>query len=169
MLNCFSAVVLSLVTREFGLAGQMIDLAGATVVTRAGPLPKAEQTAAQVLVEELEKRIGKRLPVETAWPKEGLVVVVMAGPADEAWGHAVPKRSGGDHPEARPEGYRVFVEGANTVWVVGADGRGTLFGVGRLLRTIFSTGTAGLGVVTEQRADRGLVDGRGRLDRGDRA
>src|SRR5262249_39529754 len=35
--------------------------------------------------------------------------------------------------------------------------------------TIFSTGTAGRGVATEQRADRGLVDGRGRHDRRDRA
>jgi hypothetical protein len=125
-----------LATREISSAGQTIDLAGATVVTRAGQLPKAEQTAPQVLVEELEKRIGKRLPVGNLWPKQGLVIVVTAGPADRAWGHVIPKRAAGNGPEARAEGYRVFVEGTNTVWVMGADGRGALFGVGRLLRTV---------------------------------
>ena len=70
MLSCFSAAAFGLATTQAALAGQTIDLAGATVVTRAGNVPKAEQTAAQVLVEELEKRIGKRLPVATAWPKQ---------------------------------------------------------------------------------------------------
>jgi len=113
------------------------------VVTRAGQLPKAEQAATQVLVEELEKRIGKRLQVSTSWPKDGLVVAVTSGPADAAWGHAVPRRESGETPETRPEGYRVLVEGGRIVWVVGADPRGALFGVGRLLRTMeWAHGTA---------------------------
>src|SRR5664279_2926330 len=73
-------------------AEQTVDLAEATLVTRAGQLPKAEQAATQVLVEELEKRAGKRLPVSTSWPKDGLVVVVTSGLADAAWGHAIPKQ-----------------------------------------------------------------------------
>jgi len=136
VLVCCIATVLALVVGGAALAQQSVDLAGATVVTRTGQLPKAEQTAALMLVEELEKRIGKRLPVSTAWPKEGLVVVVTAGGTDPAWGHAVPRREGGDRPEMRPEGYWVFVDGGKTVWVVGADPRGALFGVGRLLRTL---------------------------------
>ena len=136
VLVCCIATVLALVVGGAALAQQSVDLAGATVVTRTGQLPKAEQTAALMLVEELEKRIGKRLPVSTAWPKEGLVVVVTAGGTDPAWGHAVPRRESGDRPETRPEGYWVFVDGGKTVWVVGADPRGTLFGVGRLLRTL---------------------------------
>jgi hypothetical protein len=127
-----TVVILAFAVAGTALAEQTGDLAGATVVTRSGQLPKAEQTAALMLVEELEKRIGKRLPVSTVWPKEGLAIVVTAGGTDPAWGHAVPKREVGD----RPEGYRVFVEGGKTVWVVGADPRGALFGVGRLLRTL---------------------------------
>lgn len=113
-----------------------VDLVGATVVVRAGQLPKAEQAAAQVLVEELEKRTGKRLPVSTSWPKNGLVVAITSGQGDAKWGHLVPQRERGDRPEMRAEGYRVVVEGGTTVWVVGADPRGALFGVGRLLRMI---------------------------------
>jgi len=66
-------------------------------------LPKAEQAAAQVLVEELEKRIGKRLPVSTAWPNRGLVVAVTSKAVDALAGHAVPCREGGERPELRPE------------------------------------------------------------------
>ncbi len=142
-LLCAFGVGLALTAGGVAQAEQTVDLAGATLVIRAGQLPKAEQAAAQVLVEELEKRTGKRLPVSTAWPKDGLVVAVTSGPADAMWGHAVPKREGGERPEMRPEGYRVVVEGGKVVWVVGADPRGALFGVGRLLRTMeWARGTA---------------------------
>jgi len=135
-LVCGVAVILASAVGSTAPAQQTVDLAGATVVTRAGQLPKAEQTAALVLVEELEKRIGKRLPVSTVWPKEGVVVVVTAGGIGPVSGHAVPNREAGDRPEMRPEGYRVLAEDGKTVWVVGADPRGALFGVGRLLRSI---------------------------------
>ena len=117
-------------------AAETLDVAGATVVTRAGDLPKAEQTAARMFVEELEKRVGKRLTIATTWPKEGLVVAITSGVADPAWGHAIPQREGRALPEKQPEGYRVFTEGGKIIWVVGADPRGALFGVGRLLRTL---------------------------------
>ena len=135
-LICVLAVALALAGGGAVRAEQTLDLAGATVVTRSGQLPKAEQAATQVLVEELEKRIGKRLPVSTSWPSDGLVVAVTSGPADPVPGHAVPKREGGERPETKPEGYRVVTEGGKVVWVVGADPRGALFGVGRLLRTM---------------------------------
>jgi hypothetical protein len=144
-LICCVSAALSLAAGGATQAEQTVDLAGATVVIRAGQLPKAEQAATEVLVEELEKRIGKRLPVSTSWPKDGLVVAVTSGPADAAWGHAVPRREGGEPPETRPEGYRVVVEGGKVVCVVGADPRGALFGVGRLLRTMeWAPGTAKL-------------------------
>jgi hypothetical protein len=142
LIFCISAA-LSLAAGGATRVEQIVDLAGATVVIRAGQLPKAEQAATQVLVEELEKRTGKRLPVSTSWPKDGLVVVVTSGPAEEAWGHAVPRQEDSETPERRPEGYRVVVEGGRVVWVLGADPRGALYGVGRLLRTMdWASGTA---------------------------
>src|SRR5438445_2595387 len=105
-LTCGIASVMALVGGRAAPAEPTVDFAGATVVIRIGQLPKAEQTAAQVLVEELEKRIGKRLPVSTAWPKDGIVVALTSSPADTTGGHAVPKPGAGDRPEARREGYR---------------------------------------------------------------
>ena len=45
-----------------------IDLSQATVVVRGAEAPLVEQTAATVLVEEIEKRTGLRWTVTTEWP-----------------------------------------------------------------------------------------------------
>jgi len=135
----FASCLIAVVTNSFAgvaLDQPTVDLAHAVVVVRPGQLPKAEQAAAEALVEELEKRIGKRLPVSTSWPSHGLVVAVTSRAVDALAGHAVPRREGGERPELQREGYRVFFEGSKTLWIVGADPRGELFGVGRLLRTV---------------------------------
>src|SRR5881396_2904629 len=111
------AIVMAVLCGGKALAQETVDLAGATIVIRGGQLPNAEQTAARMLVEELQKRIGKRLRVSTSWPRDGIVVALTSSSADAAGGHAVPKREGGDRPETRPEGYRLFIEGGKIVWV----------------------------------------------------
>jgi hypothetical protein len=58
---CFVSAALGLFAGWATEAESTVDLAGATVVIRSGELPKAERSAAQVLLEELEKRIGRRL------------------------------------------------------------------------------------------------------------
>src|SRR5690349_14607301 len=87
--SCLALMLVTALART-AQAQQTIDLARATIVTRIGQLPKAEQTAARVLVEELEKRIGKRLPVSTTWPAEGPVVVLSLASTDAIAGHALP-------------------------------------------------------------------------------
>jgi len=134
-------IFLMLAFRAFGfesdsMGQETVDLARATVVIRKGELPKAEQTAARMLVEELKKRIGKTLPISTSWPKQGPVIVLTSKGVDPEWGHALPQRQSGDQPETRTEGYRVFFQNDKILWIAGADPRGTLFGAGRLLRAI---------------------------------
>jgi hypothetical protein len=93
-----------------------VDLRQATVVDRDGGV------AATVLVEEVEKRSGIRLPVAGARPAGGVAIVVSRG-------------AGG----VKPEGFRLTVEdrGANSaVEIRGADARGALYGVGHLLRQV---------------------------------
>src|SRR5262245_46933669 len=77
------------------IAQPTFDLAGATIVVRRGPLPKAEETASKVLIEELEKRTGKRLRVSTDWPARGPVVALSSSSSDAPGGHAVPRREWG--------------------------------------------------------------------------
>ncbi len=111
------------------------DLTKATVVVRTGALSPAEQMAARVLVEEIKKRTGINWPISTVWPKSGLVIAISSGTGDASWLKAIPLRAGTGLPESRPEGFRLLAQ-PEVVWINGADSRGTLFGVGQLLRSL---------------------------------
>ncbi len=115
MTRVFAAVAL-LVTSA---AASPLDLRRATVVVRAGSLPIAEKTAATVLVEEVEKRTGIRLPVSTARPANTPAIVLGSGSGNGL----------------RPEGYRLRAD-QSAVRLEGADGRGALYAVGGLLRKL---------------------------------
>jgi hypothetical protein len=113
-----------------------VPLKGATIVT-ARDLSVQERTAVRVLVEEVEKRTAVRLPVATAWPGGDAPVIAVgtwetaARWAGEARGFAAQGTRPGN------EGYRIKVDrlGARAaVLVAGADSRGMLYGIGRLLR-----------------------------------
>ena len=116
----------------------LVDLTRATIVTPSG-MSLQERTAVRVLVEEVAKRTNIRLPVSTQWPADG-VPVIAVGPIDTApaWAGAGLRGAPAAGPRPNAEGYRVAVNpggrGAPTVLVLGADARGVLFGVGRLLR-----------------------------------
>ena len=101
----------------------VLDLSRAVVVTRAGPLANAENTAAIVLIEEIEKRTGTRLSRSTNQPVDRPAIAIASGAA-------------GGH---RPEGYRNFGEGKGRSpigRVIGARAVGALFGAGHLLRKL---------------------------------
>ena len=116
----------------------LVDLTRAAVVTPATMSPQ-ERTAVRVLVEEVAKRTNIRLPVSAQWPAAS-VPVIAVGPIATAQGWAGAGLRGAPAAQGKPnsEGYRVAVNaggrGAPTVLVLGADARGVLFGVGRLLR-----------------------------------
>lgn len=93
-------------------ANERVELCGMPVVSPDGP----DNVAAVVLVEELEKRTGARLPVFAEAPDADAAITVR-------------KVDSG----LRPEGYRLRAE-LEGVTVEGADARGALYGVGRLLR-----------------------------------
>ncbi|MCL5671265.1 MAG: hypothetical protein M1423_08225, partial [Acidobacteria bacterium] len=59
-----------------GSPQQAIDLSDAVVVSRPGDLPFAEQTAATVLVEEMEKRTSIHLKTSTKWPAGKTVIAI---------------------------------------------------------------------------------------------
>jgi len=130
-------VLIGLVSTPAAAQPPAISLKDATIVT-ARDLSVQERTAVRVLVEEVEKRTAIRLPVATAWPG-GEKAVIAVGTWQTAGAWAGPNASSatrGNKPGA--EGYRLAVEkaanGGSTVFVAGADSRGMLYGIGRLLR-----------------------------------
>jgi hypothetical protein len=119
-----------------------VDLTHAAVVTPA-TLSVQERTAIRVLVEEIEKRTSVRLPVAAQWPADTIAAIAVGPLATSPnWAGAGMRSL---PPAAAPgrEGYRVALNAggrrAPTVLVLGADARGTLFGVGRLLRELHMT------------------------------
>ena len=134
-LGWIAAVVLG--TSIYGATGAdagSIDLSRAVIVTRPGELPNAERAAAEVLVEEIEKRTGIRLATSRVWPTDRTVIALASSARVAEWGRPVPARGAGD----RSEGFRLWVEGGSppVVWVLGGDARGVLYGVGALLRKL---------------------------------
>jgi hypothetical protein len=121
----------------------LIDLARAAVVTPATPSLQ-ERTAVRVLVEEIAKRTNVRLSVSSQWPADS-VPAIAVGPLATSSTWAGPGLRGAPAAVGTPgrEGYRVAVNAgarpAPTVLVLGADARGVLFGVGRLLRELRMT------------------------------
>jgi hypothetical protein len=129
-----AAIALVVASGTVGFAEESLDLSKAVVVLRPGELPNAEKAAATVLVEELAVRTGIRLSTMSDWPAGKTVIAITSDGDVPAWGVDVPSGDAANLPEARAEGYRLFVGDNNTVWVIGADPRGALYGVGALLR-----------------------------------
>jgi PKD repeat protein len=113
------------------LASGAVDLTAATVVVNPGTLPNAEAKAAVILTEEIQTRTVLAWSTTTAMPATGAVIAITSDRT------ASPPN---------PEGYTLFVEdggGRTTVWVLGNDARGAMFGVGALLRAMeWSAGSA---------------------------
>jgi len=130
-----TAVLLSIIAAAPAstAATRGIDLTRAVVVVRPGELPAAEKTAAAVLVEEMEKRSAIRLEKDSRWPARGPVIAVTSARTVPEWRRDVPAGT------PRAEGFRLWVDqtgAAPVLWIIGADARGTLYGVGRLLREL---------------------------------
>lgn len=132
------ASVLIACAAAFTLNIHAADLLGALVVAPPN-LTGPERKAVSMLIDEAEKRTHIRWKVVEAWPTNGSSAVIsigesahwetVAGPmANEM--RSLPR-------ESRAEGYEIrarTVERVIHITVLGADERGVLFGVGRLLR-----------------------------------
>lgn len=122
----------------------LVDVRGAVLVVRSGDRPAVERTAARVLQEEMSRRTGVPLPSQDTWPtpqRTGVVIALAtAGHAEASgiWPTTWPLQD--DAPAwRRPDGYRVTVVRGGpqtTIFITGHDPRGTLYGVGELLRAL---------------------------------
>jgi hypothetical protein len=115
---------------------RLLDLRTPVVVMSPAATPR-ERKAVQVLVEEVQKRTLLRLAVETTWPGAGRTAIAVGRVGALPPGVPAGATAGLERPGR--EGYQIAVTGdaaAPQVIVAGADERGVLFGVGRLLREL---------------------------------
>lgn len=131
-----------------------IDLKETVILIAKKPHSKTEDVAAQMLQEEVQKRTGLRWQISSKYDTQKPAIAIAACATNELADLEVPRRDCQDLPEFKPEGYRICVEqrrrGESLVWIVGADARGVLFGVGRLLRLLdWGPGRASLAEATD--------------------
>lgn len=111
----------------------MLNLSRAVVYSPVGA-STPERKAAQMLVEEIQKRTRIQLKQTMQWPTGNSPVIAVGQAANlKKTGRSVPKA------ESKADGFGVRVNGATgqpIIWVQGADPRGTVFGAGWLLRQL---------------------------------
>ena len=114
-----------------------LDLSQANIVISAQIKSPIQETAANILVEEIKNRTELQLGLNNNWDSKTTIALALAN-ENELFGTKVPTRDGENNPELKKEGYRIYHEhqgDKNTLWVIGADTRGILYGIGKLLRT----------------------------------
>ena len=120
-------------------AGESLDITRSRVAFPQTASPRVRK-AVEMLVDETAKRSHARWESTPAWPGEGApVVAVGLASALGALAPRIASRLDRQSGEAKPEGYRLLVDGEGAgaiVIVAGNDERGVLFGVGRLLRAL---------------------------------
>ncbi len=119
------------------ISAQTLDLSKASILTDVKNVSVVRKTAIRVLREEVAQRTSIQLPLESKWGK-GVVIALATRNEATINEVLVPKRTGDNLPESKSEGYRLYYEkkeGKEVIWIIGADERGVLFGVGKLLRT----------------------------------
>jgi hypothetical protein len=136
MTRIITALVLLAMPAALPAADATIDLTRAIVLTPPA-LALPEQTAVRMLIEEVEKRTMLRWERVLKWSNDPRPVIVV-GPVAAV--RPLLAERGVDLPSqlVGREGFRIGVATGNPtiVYVAGDDPRGTLFGVGRLLREL---------------------------------
>ncbi|GAB3961597.1 hypothetical protein GCM10028805_60870 [Spirosoma harenae] len=98
------------------------------------------ETAPQMLSEEIAKRTGITLATTTSWPRSNPVCIAFVLSTDkDLQGVSVPANQEKIRPETKPEGFRVISDVTSkgtTLWIIGADARGILFGTSWVLRNL---------------------------------
>ncbi len=113
------------------------DLSKSSILVSSSIKEPVRQSTADILVEEVGKRTSLTLSQSENWQGNTVIALVLSSDEDLN-GTALPLREGSNLPETKKEGFRVVQEkkdGWNILWIIGADARGVLYGIGWLLRT----------------------------------
>lgn len=111
------------------------DLSDAVILVSPNIPEPMNLTAVQVLSEEVAKRTSLEIKQTENWDSK--ITIALALSTDkELFGTAVPQRED-DFSEQKKEGFRLFYSTKNRkkiLWIIGADKRGILYGIGKFLR-----------------------------------
>ncbi len=132
---CCTIAIFALIVSCSNEPKNRLDLSKATILISAEIKSPVKESAAAILTEEISKRTALNLQTAGNWDAKTVIAVALSGDKN-LLGEVVPKREGANMPELKEEGYRLFHEvrnGKNILWIIGADARGILYGIGKLL------------------------------------
>ena len=112
------------------------DLSKAVILVSPSVAAPMNSTAPLVLNEEVAKRTGLQLQTSDNWDGKTIIALVLSTDKD-LLGQPLPASENQDGPEFKKEGFRLkYVEenAKKVLWIIGADARGILYGIGKLLR-----------------------------------
>ena len=112
------------------------DLSKAVILVSPSITAPMNSTAPLVLNEEVAKRTGLQLQTSDSWDSKIIIALVLSTDKD-LLGQPLPASENQDGLEFKKEGFRLkYVEenGKKVLWIIGADARGVLYGIGNLLR-----------------------------------
>ena len=119
--------------------GAPVDISSASILISQDIKPVVQQSALRILQEEVSKRSGVALKPVKNWSESKNYSIALALTSTKKFaGKTPPQRNDKTLPEWQPEGFRIFFEkNAETpiLWIIGADSRAVIFGIGELLRS----------------------------------
>ncbi len=114
-----------------------LDLSNASIWISPSIKKPVRESAGEILVQEIGKRTG--LQLQTGINNYSKIMVALALVSDKKMdGLDIPQREGDNFPEQKKEGFRLVQTksgGKTVLWIIGADARGVVYGIGKLLRT----------------------------------
>lgn len=129
----FSALILHLsCTRDVGKP----DLSEAVILVSPTIPEPINKTAPVVLAEEVAKRTSLQLSTADSWDNKTIIALVLSTDK-ELIGQPVPAIGNQGRQELKKEGFRLKYtreNGKKVLWIIGADARGILYGIGKFLR-----------------------------------
>lgn len=116
-------------------AEQPVSFRGASLIVSSSVESPVRETLLRMLQEEIFERSGQSLRVRESWQGSANNIAIALSADASLYGKAFPETAS----TLKAEGFRVVSskEGnAHTIWIIGADVRGAMFGAGWLLRNM---------------------------------
>ena len=112
------------------------DLSTAVILISPSIPAPMNSTAPLVLSEEVAKRTSLQLETGDNWDSKTIIALALSTDKD-LLGQPLPAIEKQDGPEFKKEGFRLKYSeenGNRVLWIIGADARGVLYGIGKFLR-----------------------------------
>ncbi len=133
-----TGLLILLVVSSISLRANPITVKEASIIASNDIRLKVRDAACRILLEEVQQRTGILWKISENWPAKGTVIALALSSSSEIAGRTVPQRTDNSLPELKPEGFRIWIEdkaAQKIIWIIGADARALIFGIGELLRT----------------------------------